>query len=77
MNESIEVPYLERKRQLNKKRNREIFISAAKDTFTKMGVDKSSIRQITKITNLGSGTFYNYFRNKLNNASTFIRRLSS
>jgi len=64
MNESIEVPYLERKRQLNKKRNREIFISAAKDTFTKMGVDKSSIRQITKITNLGSGTFYNYFRNK-------------
>ena len=29
-----------------------------------MGVDKSSIRQITKITNLGSGTFYNYFRNK-------------
>ena len=64
MNESIEVPYLERKRQLNKKRNREIFILAAKDTFTKMGVDKSSIRQITKITNLGSGTFYNYFRNK-------------
>ena len=64
MNESIEVPYLERKRQLNKKRNREIIISAAKDTFTKMGVDKSSIRQITKITNLGSGTFYNYFRNK-------------
>ena len=64
MNESIEVPYLERKRQLNKKRNREIFISSAKDTFTKMGVDKSSIRQITKITNLGSGTFYNYFRNK-------------
>ena len=64
MNESIEVPYLERKRQLNKKRNREIFISAAKDAFTKMGVDKSSIRQITKITNLGSGTFYNYFRNK-------------
>ena len=64
MNESIEVPYLERKRQLNKKRNREIFISAAKDIFTKMGVDKSSIRQITKITNLGSGTFYNYFRNK-------------
>jgi len=64
MSESIEVPYLERKRQLNKKRNREVFISAAKDTFTKMGVDKSSIRQITKITNLGSGTFYNYFRNK-------------
>ena len=64
MNELIEVPYLERKRQLNKKRNREIFISAAKDTFAKMGVDKSSIRQITKITNLGSGTFYNYFRNK-------------
>ena len=64
MSESIEVPYLDRKRQLNKKRNREIFISAAKDTFTKMGVDKSSIRQITKITNLGSGTFYNYFRNK-------------
>ena len=64
MRESIEVPYFERKRQLNKKRNREIFISAAKDTFTKVGVDKSSIRQITKTTNLGSGTFYNYFRNK-------------
>ena len=60
---TIEVPYLERKRQLNKKKNREIFISAAKDTFTKMGVDKSSIRQIIKITNLGS-TFYNYFRDK-------------
>ena len=28
MNESIEVPYLERKRQLNKKRNREIIISS-------------------------------------------------
>ena len=64
MNEIMEVPYLERKRQLNKKRNREILISAAKDTFTKIGLDKSSIRQITKITNLGSGTFYNYFRNK-------------
>ena len=61
---TIEVPYLERKRQLNKKKNREIFISAAKDTFTKIGVDKSSIRQIIKITNLGSGTFYNYFRDK-------------
>ena len=47
MNESMEVPYFERKRHLNKKRNREIFISAAKDTFTKIGVDKSSIRQIT------------------------------
>ena len=53
MSETIEVPYLERKRQLNKKRNREILISvAAKDTFTKTGVDKSSIRQITKITKL-------------------------
>lgn len=60
----IEIPYSERKRQLNKKKNREILISAAKDIFTKKGVDKSSIRQITKITNLGSGTFYNYFQNK-------------
>ena len=59
------VPYAKSKRQIKKKQNREIIINSAREVFARKGYDNSSVREIIKSTNLGAGTFYNYFPNKL------------
>ena len=59
------VPYEKRKRQIKKKQNREIIINSAREVFARKGYDNSSVREIIGSTNLGAGTFYNYFPNKL------------
>ena len=57
------VPYEKRKRQIKKKQNREIIINSAREVFARKGYDNSSVREIIGSTNLGAGTFYNYFPN--------------
>ena len=59
------VPYESRKRQIKKKQNREIIINSARAVFARKGYDNSSVREIIGSTNLGAGTFYNYFPDKL------------
>ena len=59
------VPYEKRKRQIKKKQNREIIINSAREVFARKGYDNSSVREIIGPTNLGAGTFYNYFPDKL------------
>ena len=59
------VPYEKRKRQIKKKQNREIIINSARAVFARKGYDNSSVREIIEPTNLGAGTFYNYFPDKL------------
>ena len=59
------LPFEKRVRQIKKKQNREIILNAARETFAKKGYDNSSVREIIGSTDLGSGTFYNYFPDKL------------
>ena len=59
------IPYNKRKRQIKKKQNREIIINSARTVFARKGYDNSSVREIIGSTNLGAGTFYNYFPDKL------------
>ena len=52
------------KRALNRQRNRQAILEAARDCFQENGYDNTSIRDIVRQTHLASGTFYNYFSNK-------------
>jgi AcrR family transcriptional regulator len=52
------------KRELNRHRNRQAILGAAKDCFRERGYDNSTIRDIIRRTHLAAGTFYNYFSSK-------------
>ena len=64
MNKIMNLPFHQRKRQINKRNNRESIIFSSRKIFTERGFDNSSVREIVSIANLGSGTFYNYFDDK-------------
>ena len=65
MNKFLEFPFNQRKRQLNKKQNRDALILASRKVFTEKGLDSSNVREIVSKASLGSGTFYNYFDDKV------------
>ena len=71
------IPYQKRKRQIKKKQNREIIINSARAVFARKGYDNSSVREIIGSTNLGAGTFYNYFPNKLSVFKSINERIVS
>lgn len=52
------------KRALNRIRNRQAILDAARECFRKHGFDNSTIRDIVRQTGLAAGTFYNYFSSK-------------
>ncbi|WP_187298746.1 TetR/AcrR family transcriptional regulator [Marinobacter sp. F3R11] len=52
------------KRKQNAIRNRHSILVAARACFQKNGYENTTIRDIINETDLASGTFYNYFRNK-------------
>ncbi|MGC8119241.1 TetR/AcrR family transcriptional regulator [Marinobacter sp. VGCF2001] len=52
------------KRELNRIRNHEAILAAARDCFREHGYDNSTIRDIVRRTGLAAGTFYNYFSSK-------------
>ena len=60
----MDIPFHQRKRQINKKNNRESIITSSRKILTEKGIDNASVREIVSIANLGSGTFYNYFDDK-------------
>ena len=75
MNKSIELPFNQRKRQLNKKQNRDSIILASRKVFTIKGLDNSNVREIVSEAGLGSGTFYNYFDDKVEVFLVIVNKL--
>jgi AcrR family transcriptional regulator len=59
-----EAPPSNGKRERNKAQNRAEILVAAREVFTELGYDASTVRDIIRRTNLASGTFYNYFPDK-------------
>lgn len=52
------------RREQNKAENRTALLKAARAVFAEMGFGAASVRDIVRRTDLASGTFYNYFKNK-------------
>ena len=75
MNKIIDLPFNKRKRQLNKQQNRDSIILASRQLFTEKGLDNSNVREIVSIAGLGSGTFYNYFDDKVDVFLVIVNRL--
>ena len=52
------------RREQNKAENRTSLLKAARAVFAEMGYGAASVRDIVRRTDLASGTFYNYFKDK-------------
>ncbi len=52
------------RREQTKERNRAAILAAAREVFSEQGYGGSAVRDIVRHTDLSSGTFYNYFRDK-------------
>ena len=52
------------KREQNKQANRATLLDAARRCFLEMGYEAVTVRDIVRLTDLASGTFYNYFPDK-------------
>lgn len=52
------------RREQNKVENRTALLKAARAVFAEMGFGAASVRDIVRRTDLASGTFYNYFKDK-------------
>ncbi len=52
------------KREQTKSANRQAILEAARDVFSEMGFEASTVRDIIRRTNLSVGAFYNYYRSK-------------
>ncbi len=52
------------KREQNKQANRAALLDAARRCFLDMGYEAVTVRDIVRLTDLASGTFYNYFPDK-------------
>ena len=75
MNRTIHLPFNKRRRQLNKQQNRDSIILASRKVFTEKGLDSSNVREIISEAGLGSGTFYNYFDDKVEVFLVIVNRL--
>lgn len=53
------------KREQTKVQNRQAIIQSARDVFLELGFDACHVRDIIRRTGLASGTFYNYFPDKI------------
>src|ERR1043166_9785177 len=52
------------RREQNTAENRTALLKAARAVFAEMGYGAASVRDIVRRTDLASGTFYNYFKDK-------------
>ena len=52
------------RRERTKAANRAAILAAGRDVFAELGYDAAAVRDITRRTDLASGTFYNYFPDK-------------
>src|SRR3954469_16175951 len=52
------------KREQTKVQNRQAILDAAREVFSELGYEATTVRDIIRRTGLAAGTFYNYFRSK-------------
>src|SRR5476651_2364723 len=52
------------RREQNKAENRAALLKAARSVFAEVGYGAAGVRDIVRRTDLASGTFYNYFKDK-------------
>jgi AcrR family transcriptional regulator len=52
------------KREQTKLANRQAILDAAREVFSELGYEATTVRDIIRRTGLAAGTFYNYFRSK-------------
>lgn len=64
LDECIKVMGTEKRKQAEKEQRRRAILDAARTLLLEKGYDAVSIRQIAKISELGTGTIYSYFSGK-------------
>src|SRR5499433_1938083 len=64
------------RREQNKAENRTALLKAARAVFAEMGYGAASVRDIVRRTDLASGTFYNYFKDKDEIFEAVVREMS-
>jgi AcrR family transcriptional regulator len=64
------------RREQNKAENRAALLKAARTVFAEMGFGAAAVRDIVRRTDLASGTFYNYFKDKEEIFSAVIAELT-
>ena len=64
------------RREQNKAENRAALLKAARTVFAEIGYNAAGVRDIVRRTDLASGTFYNYFKDKTEIFSAVIAQLS-
>ena len=64
------------RREQNKAENRTALLKAARTVFAEMGYGAASVRDIVRRTDLASGTFYNYFKDKDEIFEAVVRELT-
>lgn len=65
------------RREQNKAENRAALLKAARSVFAEIGYNAAGVRDIVRRTDLASGTFYNYFKDKSEIFSAVIAELSA
>ena len=64
------------RRELNKAENRAALLKAARTVFADIGYGAAGVRDIVRRTDLASGTFYNYFKDKDEIFEAVVREMS-
>ena len=64
------------RREQNKAENRAALLKAARSVFAEMGFGAAGVRDIVRRTDLASGTFYNYFKDKDEIFEAVVREMS-
>ena len=65
------------RREQNKAENRAALLKAARSVFAEIGYNAAGVRDIVRRTDLASGTFYNYFKDKSEIFSAVIAEMSA
>ena len=65
------------RREQNKAENRAALLKAARAVFAEMGYGAAGVRDIVRRTDLASGTFYNYFKDKSEIFEAVVREMST
>lgn len=65
------------RREQNKAENRAALLKAARTVFAEIGYNAAGVRDIVRRTDLASGTFYNYFKDKQEIFSAVIAEMSA
>jgi len=64
------------RREQNKAENRAALLKAARSVFAEIGYGAAGVRDIVRRTDLASGTFYNYFKDKADIFEAVVREMT-